>query len=913
MNGSDIPAVIELRVHGVHGTPPSSMLGENHPRRIAGDDVARFFRRDEPVRTLRTEEEEPKERTVEAFHWGRFTAGSPSRALWLVLIPFALVNLARYALLLPADRTKTARCADGVLRLLGLVLTLMLVSNAAYVGIEILMHQCVGSAICLQDNGWLRFLSTWPVGLRLLAGAVPAVLVIALLWWFGRQSFLYEPRGDLHQWSSKRGSFGDHAFWHTSPKAPVLRAMHTAAACALLGLMFVAFLNPRWDGNEFYLALALIGGLLLVVVLGVVVWGPEPPPETDDRGHDAVHLPSYITTIRWSCAVFLVAAGGVTAGVLWNGDGMGLDHPLAGFETVTNIEAVFVLALLVVLLVVCVFLRFQKFGRSLWKIPGAFSPLWLGFGAWVIAALGTMLALGFSGGLAFRVADLVGNPVPDRLHAGDNPEGCGCQEVEREIQLGASYSIGAWLWGVVVVLLVLVLPPLVAAILRRRRSAPEPDSGSAILCWLGPILRRLGPILVLSVGSAAALAALIVFWAGGPLTTVAWLAGGAVLGYAAGSWLAASRWADDGLQGEVEKDYEDESVGMERSDGRADKAKARAIGKVANAWRLALTKYRYHWVLGLITILGGLLIVVGGVVALLRMAPWRDTLPPWLVTVLSADLRDIGAWTMSGLLGALVVVGLRSWRGRKMRVTVGILWDLVAFWPRLAHPICPPPYGGRATLELAYRANSLVRQGCSAVVLSGHSQGSLVCAAAVSVLQSETTTPDRPVGGGNAFIFQKEAIETIKRLGLVTYGSQLQWAYPRVFPSYIGHENLKIMWTTILDTRWWNVYRWTDPLGGPVLSWPDKGTPWPTISLTDGFDTPTAEPERLPAGVKADLAWGMRTGQDVRLRDPEFVNERDNRAKSSLRGHGGYYADPVFDEVVARLVGQISLAARRKS
>jgi hypothetical protein len=41
-----------------------------------------------------------------------------------------------------------------------------------------------------------------------------------------------------------------------------------------------------------------------------------------------------------------------------------------------------------------------------------------------------------------------------------------------------------------------------------------------------------------------------------------------------------------------------------------------------------------------------------------------------------------------------------------MRTTTGILWDLVSFWPRLVHPLCPPPYGGRAVLGVAVRSMS---------------------------------------------------------------------------------------------------------------------------------------------------------------------------------------------------------------
>lgn len=160
--------IIELRVHGVSGTPPESLPDDPHPHQVAGDDVARFFRRSEPIGT----QSGARTRDVEAFHWGRLTAGSPSRALWLLLAPFAIVNLARFTLLLPkattmdgidSDRTMRSRFADIVLRLLGLTLTMLLVSSVSYVSLELLAHQCVSSKVCVEGNSWLSFLDNQPL------------------------------------------------------------------------------------------------------------------------------------------------------------------------------------------------------------------------------------------------------------------------------------------------------------------------------------------------------------------------------------------------------------------------------------------------------------------------------------------------------------------------------------------------------------------------------------------------------------------------------------------------------------------------------------------------------------------------------------------------------------------------------
>jgi hypothetical protein len=79
---------------------------------------------------------------------------------------------------------------------------------------------------------------------------------------------------------------------------------------------------------------------------------------------------------------------------------------------------------------------------------------------------------------------------------------------------------------------------------------------------------------------------------------------------------------------------------------------------------------------------------------------------------------DIGAWALTVLAAGLAFLGVRAFRSPQWRRRSGILWDLLAFWPRLAHSIIPPPYGGRAVLALAQRVRDKAQAG-SKVVLSG--------------------------------------------------------------------------------------------------------------------------------------------------------------------------------------------------
>src|SRR5688572_27466737 len=85
----------ELRVHGVSGTPPEQALYHPLLQRVAGDARAGFYRRWYPggrSADLRAP------RRLEAFSWGGLTSGGATRALWLLLLPFMLANLAYWML-----------------------------------------------------------------------------------------------------------------------------------------------------------------------------------------------------------------------------------------------------------------------------------------------------------------------------------------------------------------------------------------------------------------------------------------------------------------------------------------------------------------------------------------------------------------------------------------------------------------------------------------------------------------------------------------------------------------------------------------------------------------------------------------------------------------------------------------------
>lgn len=80
--------VVELRIHGVSGTPPELLLKAT-PIRVAGSPKSGFYR---------TRVGETAQGLIEAYSWGGLTSGSRASALWLLLLPFALVNVGGWML-----------------------------------------------------------------------------------------------------------------------------------------------------------------------------------------------------------------------------------------------------------------------------------------------------------------------------------------------------------------------------------------------------------------------------------------------------------------------------------------------------------------------------------------------------------------------------------------------------------------------------------------------------------------------------------------------------------------------------------------------------------------------------------------------------------------------------------------------
>ncbi|MQL65221.1 hypothetical protein F6Q10_22130, partial [Streptomyces vinaceus] len=231
---------MELLVHGVGGTTPEQMLEDPRTVRVTGDDIAAVFRRADDADAERGPGARRDGPVPEAYVWCNLTSGNGTRALWLLLLPFMVVNLAHWMRPTAHGRRRTVRLYGLLVRLTGLSLTVLLVAAACEVALDLTAWQCAGTPACAGRHSWLGFLSPgegwWGApGRRLaLAALVPAALT-GLLWFLSLRTWsAYESQQPLGgpgaQEDTGPTALNRPGFWYGRRLGARLRAAHTAAA-----------------------------------------------------------------------------------------------------------------------------------------------------------------------------------------------------------------------------------------------------------------------------------------------------------------------------------------------------------------------------------------------------------------------------------------------------------------------------------------------------------------------------------------------------------------------------------------------------------------------------------------------------------------------------------------------------------
>jgi hypothetical protein len=830
----------ELRVHGVAGTPPERMLQHLQVRRVAGDARAGFYRREWD--TAAVSRDTPAER-LEAYSWGELTAGGAQRALWLLLTPFLLVNVAYWAL--PHVETDgrfghraVRRVAEAVQRLFALSITGTLVLATVLVSMDFAGWQCVRpGGGCTRQVSWLGFLN-WPglglPGRRVAVTAVVPLAVVGLLWWLANKTWAAlesapvpgaEP--DPHQ-----SPLEDRRIWNGVGPVRRLRAVHVTAGLSFIALFLVAPVAGRDGGG----AVPLLGGgaaalapggpapgwrlpaqLLLAGVLGLIAASVLLVclPAMSDRERPGavvvVRRQDLYTVLPWlAVGLNLLAAvvawqpGAGPAGTVAGADPTTVAGPgqLPWFAATVQILLEVQIGLLVVMLALLLALRrfapAQPRPRS--AAPDAqpldVRPAWGGLTTAVLMLMSLVLAAGFAAGMGLRIADLLGDPTPG---------GGG----ERAVVVPMGYF---WAAALAVPLAVVVLLVAGAGVLLLRREA-----GRVLLDQVIPAYP--------DADVAAALAT---------------------------------------------------------PDEPGHAAILRRARQIAVTWARAVIS-NVGQRLGGIFVLLVLAIVGTGLAGYLLDPEWIYVHAHWTVTV--------GTFLVGGFTLGLLYVGRQAYLNPGFRRTVGIVWDIGTFWPRAAHPLAPPCYAERTVPELINRIGYLGDTG--RIVFSCHSQGAVIGTAVMMQLTYEQSS----------------------RVALLTYGSPVRRLYARFFPGYFNTDALLRCGASLLgppqpgdgtdpETRrrwpWRNLYRPSDPIGGPVLfGYPaQERAPAPADHPPAPADHPPA-----PAGDSTEDA-GQRDPDDNddidrQLVDPLFARRDGDICYPSTCGHSDYFRDPAFARSVA--------------
>ncbi|WP_374205367.1 hypothetical protein [Streptomyces sp. SP2-10] len=897
-------------MHGVGGTTPERMLGDPRTVRVTGDDTAAVFRRAEdagPTPDGVGAEGDPggdhgrdlggdlgkgarRGPVREAYVWCNLTSGDGSRALWLLLLPFMVVNLAHWMRPSGPGRPRTVRLYGLLVRLSALTLTVLLVAAACEVALDLLAWQCAGTPACVRRHSWLGFLAPaapgapagsggwWSApGRRLaLAAALPAALT-GLLWYLSHRTWrAYESHRPLSAdmepdtggpgpGADGRGSVGDGLGAGAVGRGSVGGGLGAGA----VGRGSVGGgLGAGADGR------GSVGDDPGARAVGPGSVGEGPGAEAGEPGLIGDGHTSVAGGSGPGDDGFRTRAGGSEPGgdapgtgthgrgAGSHGDGPRVDEAEADVHGSALVRAGFWYGRRLVAR-----LRAAHTAAGLLTVAAAVATPAVRFdhrtgGPAALDALGLLLTAAL---LAWAVA-VVG--VVCRRGRGENRLD---QRLDRHLVRSlplvalallllslvyAGWSRPGWqstgripgdpAFGALMLaqgLLVIALGA-VARDLHRRR--PDPRAGMRGLG--GPAVTLLACALggVMSGGLAQRVAdwldgtrALLA----GPPVLLTWQASAIPPLLVVLSVLAALLAVRTARLARAERDRVRQEHPGETEDPSRTRAiaRARAVATLTDRAPLVVT------VLTVATLLLGTS-ALAGALATGKTPVGAARRTHHLVQAVAETSQALGSWLVGFGFLLFVTWGRRAYKDASARRTIGILWDVGTFWPRAAHPFAPPCYAERAVPDLTWRMATWTRRTGGRLVLSGHSQGSVLAAAAAWQLPPS-------VRG---------------RVALLTYGSPLERLYGRWFPAHFGPPALAALHHDI--ACWRNLYRRTDPIGGPVR--------------VPGDATPEVDHEPLP--------------------DPRaYGRTAEHPLPAPILGHSDYQSDPAFTRERAHLLTRL--------
>jgi hypothetical protein len=744
---ADLAGVTELRLHGVGGTTPENLLGDVAPELVSGDRIAGFYRTADLPEHESGTRPVPR-RHVEAYSWGGLTSRSGFRVLWVLLFPFALANVAGWMCAPVMHRFGPFFWVHRwFVRWAALGVTVNFLLIAAITGMDLISYQCAGTRPCATA-----------------------------MWW---------PLNRLGQ---------GNALAHPGLRI-VLGAVLPVAVIVLLAILTLRSISryedvqPPFEGKKepHRRERSLRSAAQYNVKLDAKrFW---------DGQRSTVHLGCVHIATALALVGVLIA---YTARTTVTGASLVVVRPELWTWTVRLGIATVGLALIVLMIDVSRFVAPA--------LPVVATAV-VGLGSWFAIAQ-PAVATQPSGSLPgmHHAADLTLTVVVGLVVLVFVPSVLGGWRPGRFFVFGPFVALLASVAVINVVMAgaverigELLLKPTPIDLTTPTAKGAEAVTPLKLTVYY--LLRDSTPYLTLI--PVAVVAVFVVLAA-----VRYWLVGRSrkrredvrkeydVVAKPAGEdiWYYSTAVSDQRIRWTRSRKSMNSMDSMNSMVGREWTA------RVARAQMVARLPRQLDKVLTAMAVLTVTLLVVRW-----RWPDWLDShpLPSWLQTA--------GNWLVAAVPLALLLVLRTGWRSLDSRRHIGVIWDVITFWPRAYHPLAPPCYAERAVPELQrrlLRIHGPRTDGTSGrVVLATHSQGSVI---AVAALLQRSGRPPLPSMGKAA-----------DDVALVTFGSPLGTLYGWAFPAYFNDKVLTRLVNEDSDVKvagWVNCYYETDYIGRRVLS-----------------------------------------------------------------------------------------------
>lgn len=405
--------VLELRIHGVGGAPPEQNLESPSTVMLSGDSSAGFYREWFPGG--RPPEVQPTR--LEAYCWGKLNYGAMSRAAWLLLIPFAVVNLAHWTLPRTAasrtwhaaqltgeaaasagsEPTPTSAFARAMLRLIGLVLTASFTGTVGYVLVDLIAWQAAK-----QDRlpSWAGLYSGYGPGPRMTISLLAALIIVSPLFILSYRTARANDRWDAGQGPKQPGfELSEPTLWRRNRTLTRQRYCHTAVAAATL-LAIGAMPTSSVNGLRIAIFVAAAAVALTAALLVMSRWADRIAPDNAFDQHP--HLDRAVRIVAYATVAAVIALALARLGWAPSSD---RSDSLPGSFGLQNALVITEFALAGVLLAwIAVHPRWQSTAQFL-----------RGFTGGILALLGVCIATVFGSSVVLTVANVLGKPQTDQV------------------------------------------------------------------------------------------------------------------------------------------------------------------------------------------------------------------------------------------------------------------------------------------------------------------------------------------------------------------------------------------------------------------------------------------------------------------------------------------------------------------